>query len=136
MEEESEGEGDRTPTNSKITKAARKRRGRRSTAEEGGGGGGCLDAFATWAKGKGRMIWWDPACRGHNRDAAMTPAKKGRKGHVSNFPHPEIQTLDLVEDAGRWIKDADYCGHLPSRIEPQHCAKDRTEGSLRKASLG
>lgn len=54
------GKGDRAPMNGEITKAAGKRRGGRSVAEEGGGGGGrgCVDAnqFATWAKGKRRMI--------------------------------------------------------------------------------
>lgn len=60
MEEELEGAGDRAPMNGEITKSAVNGRGGRSAAEEGGGaGGGCLDAnqFATWAKGKGRMIW-------------------------------------------------------------------------------
>lgn len=57
----------------------------------------------------------------------MTAAEKERKGHLSNLLHPEIQTLGLVEDAGHGIKDADYCGDLPSGIEQQHVAKDRTE---------
>lgn len=99
-----------------------------------------MSAFATWAKGKGRMICWDPACRGDNGDAAMTPAEEGRKGHVSNFPQPEIQTLGLVADGGGGIKDADYCGDFLSRFESRLRAKGRTEGAwlafLRKASLG
>lgn len=61
----------------------------------------------------------------------MTAAEEERKGHLCNFLHPEIQTLGLVEDAGHGIKDADYCGDLPSRIEQQHLAKDRAEESLR-----
>lgn len=139
MEEELEGAGDRAPMNGEITKAAGNRRDGRSVAEEGGGaGGGCLDAkqFATWAKGKGRMIWWVRACRGDSRDAVMTPAEEGRKGHISIFPHPEIQTLVLFEATGHGVEDADYFRDLLSRIELQCHAKDRTEGSLRKASLG
>lgn len=61
----------------------------------------------------------------------MTAAEEERKGHLSNFLHPEIQTLALVKDAGHGIKDADYCGDLPGRIEQQHLAKDRAEESLR-----
>lgn len=61
----------------------------------------------------------------------MTAAEKERNKHLFNFLHPEIQTLGLVEDAGHGIEDADYCGDLPSRIEQQHLAKDRTEESLR-----
>lgn len=61
----------------------------------------------------------------------MTAAEEESKGHLSNFLHPEIQTLGLVEDAGHGIKGVDYCGDLPSRIEQEHLAKDRTEESLR-----
>lgn len=47
----------------------------------------------------------------------MTAAEEERKGHLSNFLHPEIQTLGLLEDAGHGIKDADNCRDLPSKIE-------------------
>lgn len=101
---------------------------------EEGGGGQCLDAFATSVKGKRRMIWWDPACRGDNRDSVMTPTEEGRKGHISDFPHPEIQTLGLVKDQIKGIKDTDYCGDLLCSTKPWHCAKDK--GDFKKSKLG
>lgn len=50
----------------------------------------------------------------------MTAAEEERNKHSSNFLHPEIQTLALVEDAGHGTEDGDYCGDLPSRTEQQH----------------